>query len=183
MIWLILGLVLWSGAHLFKRLAPAARTGMGDRARGLVALCVLAGVVLMVIGYRAWDGSAILWNSSVAMVGINNTLMLVAVYLFAASGMKTRITRVIRHPQLTGVILWAVAHLLANGDVASLVLFGGLALWAVLEMALINAAGPRVRTEARTSAGKEAGALVGAVLVTLAIGYAHTWFGLSPWGA
>jgi uncharacterized membrane protein len=89
----------------------------------------------------------------------------------------------LRHPQLTAVILWSVAHLLANGDVASLVLFGGLALWAVLEMALINAAGPWTRPEARSSVGKEIGAVVGAVVVTLAIGYAHTWFGLSPWGA
>lgn len=183
MIWMILGLALWSVAHLFKRLAPEARGGMGDGGKGLVTVGVLAGVVLMVIGYRAWDGSAPLWNSSVALVGINNTLMLVAVYLFAASGMKTRITQVIRHPQLTAVILWAVAHLLANGDMASLVLFGGLALWAVVEMVLINAAGPWVRPEARSSAGKEVGAVVGAVVVTLAIGYAHTWFGLSPWGA
>jgi uncharacterized membrane protein len=183
MIWMILGLALWSVAHLFKRLAPEARSGMGDGGRGLVAAGVLAGVVLMVIGYRAWDDPAPLWNSSVALVGINNTLMLIAVYLYAASGMKTRAAQVLRHPQLTAVILWSVAHLLANGDVASLVLFGGLALWAVLEMALINAAGPWTRPEARSSVGKEIGAVVGAVVVTLAIGYAHTWFGLSPWGA
>ena len=183
MIWMILGMLLWALAHLFKRLAPAARADMGDRTRGMVTLGVLAGVVLMVIGYRGWDDSALLWNSSVALAGINNTLMVIAVYLFAASGMKTKVARVMRHPQLTAVILWAVAHLLVNGDVASLVLFGGLALWAVAEMVLINAAGPWVRPDVRTSAGKEVGAFVGAVLVTLVIGYTHVWFGLSPWGA
>jgi len=182
MIWLILGLLLWSAAHLFKRLAPAARAGMGERAKGPVALGVLAGVVLMVIGYRVWDDSAFLWNRSAALVGINNLLMVVAVYLFAASGMKTWVGRNYRHPQLTGVLLWAVAHLLANGDVASLVLFGGLAVWALLEMVLINAAGPWQRPVAKPSTGKEIGAVVGAVVVTLALGYVHVWFGLMPFG-
>ena len=183
MIWMILGLLLWSAAHLFKRLAPDARAGMGDRGRGIAAVGVIAGVVLMVIGYRAWDDSAFLWNSSVALTGINNLLMVAAVYLFAVSGMKTRVSQVVRHPQLTAVVLWALAHLLVNGDVASLVLFGGLAVWAVAEIMLINAAGPWQRSEVRSSAGKEVGAAVGAVVVTLALGYVHVWFGLSPWGA
>ena len=62
--------------------------------------------------------------------------MLIAFYLFAASGMKTRVTAMTRHPQLIGFSLWAVAHLLVNGDLPSLVLFGGLLVWALVEMAL-----------------------------------------------
>lgn len=183
MIWMILGLLLWSAAHLFKRLAPAAREGMGDRAKGMVALGVLAGVVLMVIGYRSWDSGVFFWYRNPALVGINNLLMVLSIYLFAASGMKTRITGVIRHPQLTAVKVWAVAHILANGDLESLVLFGGLLAWAVVEVILINRAQPEWTRPAPAPMGKEIGAIVGAVVVTVALGYAHVWFGLSPWGA
>jgi uncharacterized membrane protein len=183
MIWMILGLLLWSAAHLFKRLAPAAREGMGDRGKGLVAVAVVASVVLMVIGYRAWDSGVYFWNRSAALVGINNLLMLLAIYLYAASGMKTRITGVIRHPQLTAVKVWAVAHILANGDLESLVLFGSLLAWAVVEVILINRAQPQWTRPAPAPMGKEIGAIVGAVVVTVALGYVHVWFGLSPWGA
>lgn len=139
MILLILGVATWSGAHLFKRLAPAARAGMGDKGRGAVALAILVGVVLMVLGYRMADG-AVYWGRSPAMVGINNLLMLLSVYMFAAAGAKTALARKMRHPMLGAVKVWALAHLLVNGDVPSFVLFGGLLAWAVLEMILINRA-------------------------------------------
>jgi hypothetical protein len=86
----------------------------------------------------------------------------------------------VRHPQLLGVLLWAAGHLAANGDVASLVLFGGLALWAIVAIVLINAAEPAPAAPAPAPLGKEIGALLGALVVTLAIGWAHTLFGLSP---
>lgn len=180
MIWLILGLVLWSAAHLFKRLAPGPRAALGDRGKALVAVVSLAGIVLMVIGYRGWDDSAVLWNRESWLIHVNNLAMLVAVYLFAASGMKTRVAGAVRHPQLLGVLLWAAGHLAANGDVASLVLFGGLALWAIVAIVLINAAEPAPAAPAPAPLGKEIGALLGAIVVTLAIGWAHTLFGLSP---
>jgi uncharacterized membrane protein len=183
MIWLILGLLLWSGAHLFKRLAPARRAAMGDKGKGIVAVALVVSVVLMVIGYRGWDSGVFFWNRNAALVGINNLLMLLAVYLYAASGMKTRITARIRHPQLTAVKVWAFAHILANGDLESLVLFGGLLAWAVAEVILINRAQREWTRPAPAPMGKEIGAVVGAVVVTVALGYAHVWFGLSPWGA
>lgn len=179
---LIVGVLLWSGAHLFKRIAPGVRAGMGERGKGVVAVLSLVAIVLMVIGYRGWDDSAILWNDNPAFKGINNLLMVVAIYLFAASGMKTRIGTAFRHPQLTAVVIWGVAHVLANGEVRALVLFGGIALWAVVAMVLINAGGPWQRPVARSSAGKEIGAVVGAVAVTLALGYVHVFFGKSPFG-
>jgi uncharacterized membrane protein len=64
--------------------------------------------------------------------------MVVALVLFAASGVPTNLKRVLRHPQLAGVATWAGAHLLANGDSRSLVLFGGIGLWALASMRLIN---------------------------------------------
>ncbi len=67
-----------------------------------------------------------------------NVLVFIALLLFAASGMTTNIKRVIQHPQLTGVAIWGAAHLLSNGDLRSLVLFGGLGLWAIAAILFIN---------------------------------------------
>jgi uncharacterized membrane protein len=178
---IILGLLLWWGAHLFKRLAPARRAALGDAGKGLVTVGVLAGLVLMVVGYRGVEHID-LWYPPAFLTHVNNLLMLLALYLYAASGMKTRITRVIRHPQLTAVKTWAVAHLLVNGDLASVILFGGLLAWAVVEVILINRAEPRPALNPPAPVGKELGAVLGAVLATAAIGWVHNWLGVWPYG-
>ncbi len=186
---IVLGLLLWWGAHLWKRLAPGSRAAIGEPGKGLVAVLVVAGVVLMVVGYGGSDwlgieGAAFveLWSPPRFLVGVNNLLMLIAVYLYAASGMKTRITRSIRHPQLTAVKTWAVAHLLVNGDLASVILFGGLLAWAVVEVILINRSEPRGPLPEPAPVGKEIGAVVGAVAVLVAIMLVHNWLGVQPWG-
>jgi uncharacterized membrane protein len=178
---IVVGLALWWAAHLFKRLAPGPRAALGDAGKGLVAVGVLAGVVLMVMGYRGVEHID-LWYPPSFLTHVNNLLMLFAVYLYAASGMKTRITRAIRHPQLTAVKTWAVAHLLVNGDLASVILFGGLLAWAVVEVILINRATPRGPLPEPAPMGKEIGAVVGAVVVTVAIMLVHNWLGVPPWG-
>jgi uncharacterized membrane protein len=177
---LALGLILWIAAHLFKRLAPDARAGLGDRGRGIVTLAILAGVVLMVIGYRSTEGT-FYWGRSPALVGINNLLMLISVYLFAAAGMKTAIARRLRHPMLTGVLLWSAAHLLVNGDTPSFLLFGGLGLWALAEMVVINRAGPWVPPAAKP-AKFEAMAVVGMLIVYGAIAGLHYALGHPAFG-
>ena len=181
MTWMVLGLALWWGAHLFKRLAPARRAALGDAGKGLATAGIVAGVVLMVIGYRG-AGQIDLWYPPAFLTHVNNLLMLLAVYLYAASGMKTRITRVVRHPQLTAVKTWAVAHLLVNGDLASLILFGGILAWAVVEVIVINRAEPRPALNPPAAIGKEIGAVVGAVVVMGVIGWLHNWLGVWPFG-
>ena len=138
---LIAGLILWILAHMFKRLAPGLRATMGDAGKVVIALALVASVVLMVIGYRQADG-AFFWGPSVPLVGINNLLMLVAFYIYAVGGPKgprVWIGTKLRHPQLIGFSIWAFAHLLVNGDVPSFILFGGLLIWAQVEILLINA--------------------------------------------
>lgn len=182
MIWILLGLALWIGAHLFKRVAPAARAKLGEPGKGLVTLLLLVSIALMTIGYKQAD-TAVFWGRSSALVGINNLLMLLAVYLFAASGMKTAITGRIRHPQLTAMKTFCVAHLLVNGDVASFVLFGGLLAWAVVSVILIGKQDGKPPLPAREVVmGKEVGAAVGAVAVTVVIMVIHNWLGATPWG-
>lgn len=181
MIWLVLGVLLWSGAHLFKRAAPDARAKLGDKGRGLIALLLLGSVVLMVIGYRSADGT-VYWGRNPALTGINNLLMLFSIYLFAADGMKTRITRVIRNPQLTAFKVWAVAHLLVNGDVPSFVLFGGLLIWAVVEVVVLKRVGPAGVKPAVAPVKKEMMAVGGALVVFGLIAMVHIWLGYNPFG-
>jgi len=183
---LVIGLLLWSGAHLFKRVAPGPRAvlqeRMGDASRGLFAGLLLFSVVLMVLGYRSYSGT-FFWGRSGATTGINNLLMVFAVYLFAASGLKTRITRVIRHPQLTAVKTWALAHLLVNGDTASFILFGGLLAWAVAEVILINRQTERPVTRESYPAANEVKAIIGTLVVFAGISVIHIWLGYNPFGA
>ena len=178
---LVLGLALWAAAHLFKRVLPDQRAALGNSGRGIIAALILASVVLMVIGYRAAP-VVDLWTPPRFLIGINNLLMVFAFYLYAASGAKTWITRKIRHPQLAAVKVWALAHLLVNGDVASIVLFGGLLAWAVVSVIVLNRAEPVwVRPEPRP-AKKEITAVVATVVVVVVVMLIHNWLGVQPWG-
>ena len=138
---LILGVALWSGAHLFKRFAPDRRAAMGERGKGLVSVLLLVSIVLMVLGYRGAE-TVVLWSAPGFFTHMNNLLMLGALYLYVASVLRTRITTKMRHPQLTGVKIWALAHLLVNGDTPSFLLFGGLFVWALAEVIVLNRVAP-----------------------------------------
>ena len=181
MILLILGLMLWSGSHLFKRLLPDRRAAMGDAGKGVVALLSLAGIVLMVIGYRAAPYIEV-WSPPAFLRHVNNLLMVVAVYLLGVGYMWGVVRTKLRHPMLGAVKVWALAHLLVNGDVASIVLFGGLLAWAVVSLILINKAVPVwVRPEVGPVRNDLIHAGVSIVLFGI-ISYVHIWLGVSPFG-
>ena len=178
---LVAGVALWSAAHLFKRIAPDARANMGDRGKGVVALALLASVVLMVIGFR---GAAFVhvWTPPTWATHINNLLMLISLYLFAAGDTKASLTRKMRHPMLTGFIIWAAAHSFVNGDVASLILFGGLGVWAIAEIIVINRAEPDWTPNPKGTIAKDGMFLVASVVLVGVIGYIHGMIGPSPFG-
>ena len=176
---LILGLVLWYAGHFFKRAAPRARQELGDIGKSIVAIVIVGGVVMMVIGYRGLDTPQ-LWYPPTWTVHLNNLLMLMAVYLYAASGTKARAGISMRHPQLTGFKTWAVAHLLVNGDLASVVLFGGLLAWAVIEVIVINRSQPAWTRPAWGGVSAEVKALAGTVIVFAIITFVHAWLGVWP---
>ena len=181
---LIAGVLLWSGAHLFKRLAPETRARLGEPGKGLVALLLVASVVMMVFGYR-WADGPVWWGAVGWRVHVNNLLMVLAFYSYAASGAKGAKVwwgTKTRHPQLIGVSLWSVAHLLVNGDAPSFVLFGGLLAWALVQMAVINAQeGPFVPPP-RAPLRKEVVAVVVTVVVVIVVMAIHWWLGVSPVG-
>lgn len=181
MIVLIFGLILFAGSHLFKRLLPDRRAAMGDAGKGVVAVVSLAGLVLMVIGYRSAPYIEV-WSPPAFLTHVNNLLMLVAVYLLGIGYIWGVVRTKLRHPMLGAVKVWALAHLLVNGDVASIVLFGGLLGWAVISLILINKA---ERVWLRPEIGPVRNDLIFAgisLLVYGVIAYVHTWLGVSPFG-
>lgn len=181
MTFIILGLLVWIGAHGFKRLAPGVRERMGDPAKGLVAGGVAISIVLMVLGYRSVDHTP-LWQGPGWLVGVNNLMVLLAFYFFAASGAKTWVATKIRHPQLTGFGLWAAAHLLVNESLAAIVLFGGFLVWAIVIARVISAAeGPWMPPEQAPPAAEARAIIVTLVLVAV-VGYIHGWVGPWPFG-
>ena len=87
----------------------------------------------------------------------------------------SRLRRVVRHPQLSGVALWGIAHLLLNGDSRALLLFGGMTVWAVVEILAINHRdGNWVKPEAPGAATELVNLLIAAGVVALLV-YLHPW--------
>lgn len=171
---LILGVALWWAAHLFKRLAPGRRASMGDAGKGAVALALLVAVVLMVLGYR-WSDFVPVYSPIPGIGHLSNLLMLISVFLFGVGGTKGTLYPIMRHPMLTGTLIWSVAHLLVNGDLSSIVLFGGIGLWAIVAMIAINRSGPWARpTDGRGIRGDLMN-LAGTVVLYAVIVWIHGW--------
>ena len=110
---------------------------MGNAYQGIYALLIVGSIVLMVFGWKNTVPTQIYtpptWGRHLTML-----LILIAIILFGAANVKTRIREWIRHPMLTGMLVWSIGHLLANGDSRSVVLFGGLGLWAIISQLTIN---------------------------------------------
>jgi uncharacterized membrane protein len=136
---MILGLVLFLGVHTMStqrglRARVIASTGEGGYKIGY-ALVATLGLALIVWGfahYRA-TGWIDVWYPPKAFKHITVALMLPAVILVVASYIRGRIYTTLKHPMLAGVKLWAAAHLLANGDLGSIILFGSFLGWAVFD--------------------------------------------------
>lgn len=179
MLFLIIGVLLWAASHLVARLAPELKAKIGGRAG--IAILNLAALALMIFGYKAAEGT-FYWGRNPMLTGINNLLILIAVYLAAAGGMKTKAAQYMRKPLLWGVVLWAAAHILVNGDTPSFVLFGGIGLWAFAQMwAIARVEGPFVAPVAKP-AKFELFALLGTVLVFGAMAMIHKALGYPVFG-
>ena len=136
---MILGLILFLGVHTLttqRDLRARFIASMGEGGYKIFySVASLAGLALIVWGfadYRA-TGWVDVWYPPKAFKHITATLMLPAVILVVASYVRGRIYTTLKHPMLTGIKLWAAAHLLANGDLGSIILFGSFLAWAVFD--------------------------------------------------
>ncbi len=127
---MILGLVLFFGVHTLTtqrevRARVIAFSGGGGYKIGYSLVSAL-GLVLIVWGFAHYRASGMweIWTPPTALKHLTAALMLPAVILVVASYIRGRIYTRLKHPMLTGIKLWAVAHLLANGDLGSIILFG-----------------------------------------------------------
>ena len=136
---MILGLVLFFGVHTLTtqrevRARVIASSGEGGYKIGYSLVSAL-GLVLIVWGFAHYRATGMweIWTPPTALKHLTVALMLPAVILVVASYIRGRIYTTLKHPMLTGIKLWAAAHLLANGDLGSIILFGSFLGWAVFD--------------------------------------------------
>ncbi len=140
MIIFILGIILFLGVHSVRIFAESWRTRMihqlGEKKwKGLYTLFSLIGFILLMIGYsQARPGSVVIWQPPIFAAHLAVLLNLFTFILFASSAPNNNAIRVkLKHPMILGVKVWALAHLLANGALIDLILFGSFLVWAVFD--------------------------------------------------
>jgi uncharacterized membrane protein len=175
--YLVTGLILFCGMHLFPTLTNMRKlviARIGEKSyMGMFALVSLAGIVLMVIGYRAFDVTQLFsppeWGRTATAV-----LMLPSLVLFAAANMPGNIKRFTRHPMLWGLVLWSVAHLLSNGDRASVILFASLGVYGLLAMISANIRGA-TKQQSRFPVKKDILVVIAGVVAYVALVFLHPY--------
>ena len=187
---LILGLALFLGIHSMGFLAPGLRArmidGIGENGwKGLAGLASLIGFALIVWGYgQARIAPVPLWAPPVWTRHLGLLIMLPVFPLLLAMALPGRIQSWVGHPMVTAVILWAIAHLIANGNLADVLLFGAFLLWSLADRISF-----RYRTVAPVPGappGKYNDLIaigIGLVLYLAFLFGLHAWlFGVSPLG-
>jgi uncharacterized membrane protein len=184
MVILILGLVLFLGVHSVRIVADdwrtAKRAQLGEaKWKGVYSLLSLAGFILIIWGFGlARQQPVVLWTPPVAMRHVAALLTALAFILLTAkdiprNGIKARV----HHPMVLGVKVWALAHLLANGKLHDVVLFGSFLVWAIFNF---RAARRRDAAAGTVYPAGTAGATVTTVVAGLA-GWAVFAFLLHGW--
>ena len=165
---LVAGLVLFMAIHLIPK-APRLRLALVERLgekpyRGAFGAVVLLSLVAIVWGFARSPFAEVYeppaWGHRATMV-----LVPIALVLFAAANMPTHIRALVRHPMLLGLLLWAFAHLLSNGEVRSVVLFAGFAVFAAAEIVSAIARGKGPPTEPAPRIAMDVAAVIGGVIV------------------
>jgi uncharacterized membrane protein len=185
---LVLGLVLFLGVHSIAVISP----GLRDRAlgrlgeggwKGLYAVVSLIGFVLIIYGFGlARRVPMVVYSPPVWMRHLALLVMLPVFPLILAAYLPGRIKTAAKHPMLAAVKFWAFAHLLANGLLADLLLFGGFLAWAVADRISLKRRPPQALRTAPPGRWNDAIAvLLGLALYALFLGWAHVrLFGVSP---
>ncbi len=181
MIWL--GIGLFFGSHVIPSL-PSVRDRLIDRMgnnryMGAYSLVALSGLILIAIGYSRMDYQE-LWPSPVWASHLALTVMPIVFVLQVAAELKGHIRKKIKHPMIIGILLWAVVHLVNNGDRASLYLFGSFALFSVFSIISSNRRG-KLPSYATAKTKHDIIAVVIGVVLFVGVLWGHEFlFGVAP---
>jgi uncharacterized membrane protein len=181
---LVIGLVVFLGAHLvptFPKTRADLRIRLGENGyKGLFSLVSLVGLVLIVIGFgeaRMASWNMVLWSPPVWTKHISFALMLPAFILLVATYIPSRIRDRAKHPMLAAIKIWALAHLIANGDLAGVLLFGAFLAYGVYDRISVKRRGALGPLGAKHGGALNDGLVVviGVVLYALMLTKGHAW--------
>jgi len=171
---LILGLAIWCIVHFIPAIAPSVKKQWisllsENGYKASFTVLIIISLVLISLGWRSTQ-PVYLYTSPAIATHIAMGLMIIAFILFGASKKPTRINRYIRHPQLSGVFVWTIAHLILNGDNRSVVLFATLGTWSIFEMIFISKREGQWQKPQAPSLGQEIkGVAVSLVILIVAV--------------
>ena len=175
---LVLGLLVFLGAHLFvsfrdDRARMIARLGLGGY-RAVFAFNALVGLALIVWGFAHYrtHGWIQVWSPPAFMRHVTIGLMLFSVIFFTAAFVPSHIKARLKHPMLAGVKTWALAHLLSNGDLGSILLFGSFLAWAVYARIAAKRWGDEGMVAAPSGWTNDIIVVLLGIVIYLALGYA-----------
>ncbi len=144
---ILIGVIVFTFGHMFKRLVPAGREYLDltfgkNLGKGFVAMFLVTGVILITLGYYRNEFDFYFYSAPAWVTGLMHLMMLVSVAVMQAGksyfGYMSHLGSKFRHPMLTGLIIWSIAHLLVNGTAIAFILFGGLGMWAYAQISLLN---------------------------------------------
>jgi len=185
MLLLVVGLVLFFAIHLVPT-APDLRAGLIQRFgasayKALFGVISLAGFVLIVMGYHKMQlnpgKNVVLWESPLWLNHVTWLLMLPAMIALVAAYVPSRIHSALKHPMLVAIKLWALSHLIVNGDLASLVLFGSFLAYAIYDRISVKRRGALGPLGAKTGgiAGDITVVVAGVALYAFMLHMGHGW--------
>ena len=187
MLQLLIGIVLFFGMHSASIVALPLRDRIVAKSenawKGVYAIASLVGIVLMVRGYADLrQAPSYLYVSPAWLRHVAALLMLPVFAFFIAPYFPGRISKALKHPQLVAVKLWAFAHLLVNGTLADVLLFGSFLVWAVMDrVSLKNRPARPIAGAPESRTNDIILVVVGLALYAVFALYAHEWlFGVRP---
>lgn len=179
---LILGMVIFLAVHLVPTFVDLRQKLIGWKGEAFYKIgyscAALVGLILIIIGKRR-TAHVPVWDPPGWAYQVTEITMLVALILLPAAYLPNNLKRLMRHPFLTGLALWALSHLLVNGDLASIVLFGGFGIFALFDIWSSNRRGAE-KAEKKFPIYRDIVLVAVGVIVYSIILHLHPWlFGVS----
>ncbi|MES0879292.1 NnrU family protein [Roseibium sp. SCP14] len=178
---LIAGLILFLGIHtlpMFSAVRGSLAEKLGENGyKGFFTLVSVVGLVLIIYGYGAAraEGPPLVYDPPFWLRHVTMLLMVPVFIFLVAAYVPCKIRRALKHPMLVAIKLWAFSHLLVNGDLASVLLFGGFFVWAIADRISVKRRGPEMSQTASAAAVPGKYSDIGVILAGLVL------YGLFVW--